>query len=169
MLVNPGAISTAVETRDLEKAVRELNLEGAARGLNFQLLIVTARTDGDLEQAFDQSVRWGAGALLVSADSFFTDSHVRIVELAAGHALPASYPWPQYVDAGGLISYGTTLSWAYGQIGAYAARILKGDKPADLPVHMPSTFELAINLTTARSLGLTIPPNLLALAQKIVE
>ena len=110
-----------------------------------------------------------AAALLISADSYFTSRRAEIVALAAHHRLPVCYPWPQYVDAGGLISYGTNLAWAYEQIGAYAGRILKGDKPDNLPVQLPTTFETAINLKTAKALNITIPPVLLVGAQRIIE
>jgi hypothetical protein len=111
----------------------------------------------------------GAAALLISADSFFTSRRVEIVALAAQHRLPVCYPWPQYVDAGGLISYGTNLAWAYEQTGIYAGRILKGEQPGNLPVQMPTTFETAINLKTAKASAITIPPLLLVGAAKIIE
>ena len=159
-LVNPGSISTNLEVTDLQENARNPDL---------QLVVLEARADSDLDRAFEEAVGRGVGALLVSADPFFTSRRDQIVALAARHKLPASYPWPQYAEAGGLLSYGTTLIWAYDQIGLYASRILKGAKPSDLPVQLPTKFELGINLKTARALGLEIPPTLLARADKVIE
>jgi putative ABC transport system substrate-binding protein len=160
MLVNPGSISTEIERKDLEEATR---------GTGLQLLVLEASAEGDLEKAVNDAVNQSAGALIVSADAFFTSRRSQIVALAAQYALPASYPWLQYAEAGGLISYGPNLTWAYEQIGVYASRILKGAKPEDLPVQLPTTFELVINLKTAKSLGLEIPPTLLARADEVIE
>ena len=160
MLVNPRSISTEIERKDLEEATR---------GTGLQLLVLEASAEGDLEKAVNDAVNQSAGALIVSADAFFTSRRSQIVALAAQYALPASYPWLQYAEAGGLISYGPNLTWAYEQIGVYASRILKGAKPEDLPVQLPTTFELVINLKTAKSLGLEIPPTLLARADEVIE
>jgi putative tryptophan/tyrosine transport system substrate-binding protein len=160
MLVNPHSISTEIETNDLGEAARALGVE---------LHVVTAATGDGIENAFGEAANRGAGALIVSADSFFTSRRDQLVALAARHALPASYPWSQYAEAGGLFSYGTNLTWAYEQIGTYVARILKGTKPADLPVQMPTTFDMVINLKTAQSLGISIPPFLLATANRVIE
>ena len=122
-----------------------------------------------MEAAFDAAVRQQSDALLVSSSSIFTDRRVEIVELAARKGLPVAYAWREFVEAGGLISYGPNIAWAYRQIGGYASRILKGEKPADLPVMLPTKFELVINLNTARTLGLTIPPNMLAIADEVIE
>jgi putative ABC transport system substrate-binding protein len=160
MLVNPGGISTPIETKDIE---------GAVGPAGFQLLVLEARNDRDLDHAFNEASRQGAKALLVSADSFFTSRHPQIVALAARHGIPASYPWPQYPRAGGLMSYGPTLTWAYGQIGGYAARILKGVQASELPVQMPTTFELVINLKAAKELGISVSPFMLARADRVIE
>lgn len=160
MLVNPHSISTAIERKDLEDAAR-------TAGLPF--LVVEARAESDLEKAFGNTVDQGAGALIVSADAFFTSRRDQIVALAARHALPTSYPWSQYADAGGLMSYGPTLTWAYGQVGAYAGRILKGARPETLPVQLPTTFQMVINLQTAKALGVSVPPFLLARADRVIE
>jgi putative ABC transport system substrate-binding protein len=117
MLVNPDSISTEVEKEDLG---------AAARGVGIQLLPVPARSEAEVERAFGDAVAAGADALIVSANAFFTSRRDQLVALAARHSLPASYPWSQYADAGGLMSYGPTLTWAYQQIGDYAGRILKG-------------------------------------------
>jgi len=160
MLVNPRSISTEIERKDLEEATR---------GTGLQLLVLEASAEGDLEKAVNDAVNQGAGALIVSADAFFTSRRSQIVALAAQYALPASYPWLQYAEAGGLISYGPNLTWAYEQIGVYASRILKGAKPEDLPVQLPTTFELVINLKAAKALGLVVPPTLLARADEVIE
>ena len=159
MLVNPGSISTEIERKDLEEATR---------GTGLQLLVLEASAEGDLEKAVNDAVNQSSGALIVSADAFFTSRRSQIVALAAQYALPASYPWLQYAEAGGLISYGPNLTWAYEQIGVYASRILKGAKPEDLPVQLPTTFEMVINLKTAKALGLTIPPFVLARADRVI-
>lgn len=159
-LVNPGSITTNFEIADLRES-------GSAEARD--LVVLEARTENDLSAAFDEAVRRGVGALIVSADSFFTSRRELIVALAASHHLPASYPWPEYVEAGGLLSYGTTLSWAYDRIGVYAGRILTGAKPQDLPVELPTHFELAINLATARALGISVPPFVLFRAQRVIE
>jgi ABC-type uncharacterized transport system substrate-binding protein len=116
---------------------------------------------------FDLAMKTGVRALLVSADPFFTNWRNQIVALAAKHALPVLYPFRQYVAAGGLASYGPDIAEQYRLIGRYAARILRGEKPADLPVQQPTIFELVINLTTARALGLTVPGIILARAELI--
>lgn len=160
MLVNPGAISTEIETKDLEAAAQSARLE---------LIVVQASEERDFETAFSEAADRGAGALIVLADPFFTSRYAQIVALAARYALPASYPWSRYASAGGLISYGPRLAWAYEQIGVYAALILKGAKPADLPIQLPTKFRTVINLKTAKSLGLTVPPQMLALADEVIE
>src|SRR5215467_1518 len=125
------------------------------------MILVKASSPSDLEAAFASAVRQQAGALVATSNSFFTDRRVEIVELAARHALPAAYAWREFAEAGGLISYGPNIAWAYRQIGQYASRILKGEKPADLPVMQPTKFEFVINLKTAKALGLIVPRKLL--------
>jgi len=135
----------------------------------FPLLTITAEAEGDFGPAFIQAAQQGVEALLVTADPFFNTRRAQIVALATRHSLPAAYPWREYVEAGGLMSYGTSLPGTYHQLGLYVSRVLKGDKPADLPVQNPIKFELAINLKTAKALGLTVPPTLLARADEVIE
>jgi putative tryptophan/tyrosine transport system substrate-binding protein len=134
-----------------------------------QLLTIKAPADSDFELAFTQAVQRGVDALLVSADPLYNARRTEIVALAARHSLPAAYPWREYVEAGGLMSYGTSLTGAYRQVGQYVSRVLKGDKPAELPVQNPTKFELVINIRTAKALGLTIPETLLATADEVIQ
>jgi putative tryptophan/tyrosine transport system substrate-binding protein len=134
-----------------------------------QVLTITAKVESDLEPAFIHATQQGVEALLVSADPFLNSRRAQIVALAARHSLPAAYPWREYVDAGGLMSYGTSLVGTYRQVGQYVSRVLKGDKPADLPVQNPIKFDLAVNLKTAKALGIAIPETLLATADEVVE
>ena len=145
------------------------DVEAATRTLGRRLILLKIRSWSDLEAAFVSAVRQQAGALLVTSNSFFTDRRVEIVALAARHALPAGYAWREFVEAGGLTSYGPNIAWAYRQIGQYASRILKGAKPADLPVMLPAKFELVINLKTAKALGLAIPRVIFAIADQVIE
>jgi putative tryptophan/tyrosine transport system substrate-binding protein len=148
VLINPTGAVSKIEIEDLREA---------ARALGLKLLVLEAAAESDLELAFASASQGGAGALLLSAHPFFWTRRTRIVALAARYGLPAVYPWPEYAEAGGLMSYGPTLTWAYQQLGLYASRILKGTKPSDLPVQLPTAFQLVLNLKTAKSLGLTVP------------
>jgi putative ABC transport system substrate-binding protein len=160
LLVNPNGLSVERIMRDVEKAAH-------AKGM--RLHILKASTESEIDAAFASLLQLRADALLVGTDPFFFSRHDQIVVLASRHAVPAIYEWREYVSAGGLISYGTSLLGAYRQLGVYAGRILKGAKPADLPVGQPTTFELVINLTTAKTLGLTVPQTLLAQADDVIE
>jgi putative tryptophan/tyrosine transport system substrate-binding protein len=141
---------------------------GAAVALGIAMEVVTA-TRGDYEAAFRRIVAQRPQALFVGAHTYFWQDRARIIALAAAHRLPAIYEWPEQVEDGGLMSYGTDLGWAYERLAAMIERILKGADPGTIPVEQPDKVELAINLKTAQDLGLEIPPALLLRAQRVVE
>ena len=144
-------------------------IQAAADQLGRQLVIVAAGAEGDIEPAFAALAEKHVGALIVSPDALFTNRRDQIAALAARHGVPTIYQWRDYIAAGGLMSYGTSLPDSFRQEGTYVGRILKGEKPADLPVQQPTKFELVINLKTAKTLGLTIPPGMLAIADEVIE
>ena len=150
-----------------ELTTRDVLVAAAAIGLQIQPL--KAGTDREIDAAFENLVQARTGALLVSNDVFFNSRIEQITALAARYAIPVMYSSAEFVGFGGLISYGASLRGALRQIGLYAGRILKGEKPTDLPVMQPTKFELVINLKTAKTLGLTIPPSVLALADELIE
>jgi putative ABC transport system substrate-binding protein len=160
LLVNPNVPATERVT----PAVQE-----AARPNGVQLLILKASTESEIDAAFAALVQRQAGALVSSSNPFFYYRREQIVALAARHAVPAIYEVREYATAGGLISYGPSFRAAFRQVGIYTGKILKGANPADLPVVQPTTFELVVNLKTAKALGLTIPPSILSRADEVIE
>jgi putative tryptophan/tyrosine transport system substrate-binding protein len=160
LLVNPSDVAHELETKYVEDAMRVTG---------HQMVLLNASAESDFEPALVSAVQQRVDALLVSANPFFTSRRALLVALAARHAMPAGFPWREYADAGGLMSYGPSIEGAYHLIGQYASRILKGEKPADLPVQAPTKYELVINLKTAKTLGLDVPLTLLAGADEVIE
>jgi len=160
LLVNPNGPSAERIVRDVQEAAH-------AKGM--QPHILKAGTESEIDAAFASLLQLQADALVVSTDPFFFSRRDQIVVLASLHAVPAIYEWREYVSAGGLISYGTSLLGAYRLLGVYTGRILKGAKPADLPIQQPTTFELVINLKTAKVLDLTVPQSILLQANEVIE
>jgi putative tryptophan/tyrosine transport system substrate-binding protein len=160
LLLNPSNLNSQIDTPATQ---------AAADAMGQHLEVLTASTENELETAFTTMVRQRVDALVVKPDPFLISQRERLVALAAHHAIPAIYSHRVFVDLGGLISYGGTLLDAYRQVGRYTGRILKGEKPADLPVQQSIKFELVINLKTAKVLGLTVTPELLARADEVIE
>ena len=160
LLVNPTSSNAEQVIGDVEEAAR-------VKGV--RLNILKAAAENEFETVFASLVEPQAGALLVGSDPFFNSRRDELVALMARYAIPAMYEWREYVAAGGLISYGASLVVTYRQAATYVGRILAGAKPADLPVQQPTTFELVINLKTAKALGLTVPQSILARADEIIE
>jgi putative ABC transport system substrate-binding protein len=160
LLVNPNNLGTERQTREVQEA---------ARVSGVQLLILKASTESEIDAAFAALVQLRAVALLVGADPFFYSRREQLVALAARHAFPAIYGWRDWAAAGGLISYGMSFAANYREVAIYVGKILKGAKPADLPVQQPTTFELVVNLKTAKALGLTVPQSILARADEVIE
>jgi len=144
-------------------------VQEAARALGQQIHILNASTEGEIGGAFSTLAQLRAGAVIIGADAFFISQRNQITALAARHTIPAMYFLREFTAAGGLLSYGTSLSDSYRQVGIYTGRILKGEKPADLPVVLPTKFELVINLKTAKALGLTVPLIMQMTADEVIE
>jgi putative ABC transport system substrate-binding protein len=160
ILLNPNNPNTQIDMPDLQDA---------ARTVGQSISFVTASTEAEIDAAFATLGDRRVSALLVNTDPYFLARRDQFVSLAARYSVPTIYPWREAVAAGGLMSYGASLADGYRQVGIYAGRILKGEEPADLPVVQPTKFELAINVKTAKALGLDIPPTVLALADEVIE
>ncbi len=167
----PKAATIAVlgDANEPELDVELRDIEAAGRVIGPQILVVKVRSEREFNASFAMILRAGAGALLVRGSPLFLTRRRQLVALAARHALVASYPSRDYVEAGGLMSYGPDIADAYRRVGVYVGRILKGAKPADLPVEMATKFDLVINLATAKAIDLDIPPSLLARADEVIE
>jgi putative ABC transport system substrate-binding protein len=159
-LTNPANPGVTIEVKAAQEAAKTFGLE---------LQVIDASTDQEIEAAFARLVQRHIGAVVVAGEPFFDSRRAAIVELAAKCAIPASYSWRENVAIGGLLSYGTTINESYRNSGIYCGRILKGERPADLPVMQPTKFEMTINLKTARTLGLNVPPALLTAADEVIE
>jgi putative ABC transport system substrate-binding protein len=157
VLVNPTAANTEIESREIQ---------AAARAIGQQIRVLSATSERDIEAAFASVTQHGIGALVIGADAFFDSRRDLAVELAAQYAVPTIYG---FAAPGGLISYGASVPEGYRQAGLYVGRILKGEKPADLPILQPTKFELAINMKTAKALGINVPPTLIARADEVIE
>jgi putative tryptophan/tyrosine transport system substrate-binding protein len=162
-------IAAMVDPRNVESDTDLSDAKSAARSMGVRLDVLPASSEGEIETAFATLVQAGAQALLITGSPFFVAQRERLVALAARHRVPTLYEARIYAAAGGLISYGPNIPDVYRQVGVYVGRILKGAKPADLPVVQPTVIELAINLKTARALGLEIPNTLLATADEVIE
>ena len=161
LLVNP------INSTNTERVIRDV--QEAARTKGLQLHVLKASSESEIDTAFASLVQLHAGALVVGADPFLSGQREQLVALASRHEVPAIYAWREFAAAGGLISYGSSLTAAYRLVGIYAGKILKGAKPADLPVEQPTKFELVINRKAAKALGLEVPPTLLARADEVIE
>jgi putative ABC transport system substrate-binding protein len=158
LLINPNSPNAWIE-----------DVQAAARAKGVQLPVLNASSDTEIDAAFASLVQLHAGALVVGDDPIFSRRRDRLVTLASRHAVPAIYYSRDFAASGGLISYGASFTAVYRQLGIYAGRILKGAKPADLPVQQPTIFELVVNLNTAKALGLMVPPSILARADEVIE
>ncbi len=167
----PGveAIALLVNQNSSQGQWQIKDVQETARGLGQQLVVFNGGSDGEIDVAFASLASQHVGALLVGADPFFDPRRAHLIALAARYAVPALYHFRDFPLEGGLLSYGASIAQLYQQVGVYVGRILKGDKPADLPVMLPSKFELVINLKTAKALRLTIPPGVLAIADEVIE
>jgi putative tryptophan/tyrosine transport system substrate-binding protein len=165
----PGVapLAVLVTATNAEATVRDV--EAAARALRLQIQVFNVNTIREIDAAFASFARERPDALLVTGDAFLSGRRIQLAQWAAFHRLPATYPLRDYAEAGGLVSYGPSIKDAWRQIGVYTGRILKGAKPADLPVVQPNKFELVINAGTARMLGLEVPPSLIARADEVIE
>jgi putative ABC transport system substrate-binding protein len=170
IIPNAALVAVLLNPVSQDNFSRQLNdVQGAARDAGQQLLVLHASSEEEIEAAFATAAERRANGVLVAADPFLLSRRERLVALAARYAIPAIYEVREFATAGGLMSYGISLANAYKQAGVYVGRILKGEKPSDLPVLQPTKFDFVINIKTAKALGLTIPDNLLTLADEVIE
>ena len=162
-------IAALINPNYAQAQAQEAEVQEAARRIGRRMVVVSASSERDFDPAFATFKQEKADALVVAADPFFNASRTLLVALAARHGLPAVYEFREFAAAGGLMSYGTSLPGMHRQVGVYTGRILKGAKPADLPVQQPTKFELVINLKTAKTLSLMVPSTLLVLADELIE
>lgn len=160
LLLNPQSVTPDIEAK---AAIAAAQLKG------YQLHLFKASSANEIDAAFMLAAEQQVSAFLITASPFFSRQRAQIVALAARHAMPVMYSWPEYLDAGGLMSYGTELTWGYNLIVQYAGRILKGELPGNLPFQQPTKFEFVINIKAAKALGLTIPETLLTIADQVIE
>jgi len=168
LIPGAGMIALLINPKNANAEGMVRDVEAAARVNRVQLQILKASTENEIDDAFATIVRQQTG-LVVSTDPFFNSRRNQLVALAARHAVPAIYERREFTAAGGLISYGPSFTAAFWQLGVYAGKILKGARPADLPVQQPTRFELVVNLKTAHALGLTVPPSILTRADEVIE
>jgi putative tryptophan/tyrosine transport system substrate-binding protein len=169
LITSAALIAVLINPTNAQAEVQVVDLEKAARTMGQGIVVLNASIEDEIENAFTAAVAERAAALLVGQDTFFTSQPALFAALMGRHPIPSMSPWRSHVEAGGLMSYGTSLLDSYRQAGVYAGRILKGERPADLPVEQSVRFELVINLKTAKALGITVPPSLLARADEVIE
>jgi len=169
LIPNPGPLALLINPDNPTDQSEQADVQAAAAAIGQPIEVVSAKSNADLEAAFAALAQRRARGVLVAIDPLFFSIRAQLIALAARHALPAIYWDREFVEAGGLISYGASRTEAYRQIGLYVGRILKGESPADLPVMQPTKFEMVINLETAKALGVTVPPTMLTLADEVIE
>lgn len=162
-------VAFLVDPKNPTAHLQQTQAQAAAKTLGLQMQVLTAGTEAEIEMAFTNMIQRRAEAILVGDSPFFLGGRDKLIALCAQHAIPAIFQWREYVVAGALMSYGTSLAAAYRQLGVYIGRILHGERSADLPVMQPSVFELVVNLKTANALGIVIPPSVLAQADEVIE
>ncbi len=163
------SIALLIDPKDFRADTQMRDMQKAASAIGLQIHILNASTEAEVEAAFEELLHLRAGALVVGTGTFYLGQREQLAALAARHEVPVIYQYRTFVTAGGLISYGGSLTDSYRLAGIYTARVLNGEKPADLPVARATKFELVINLKTANALALTIPPGLLAIADEVIE